>query len=132
MNKEQHKRITFSQLVARKLQRDQDKMKVKEIYIPSMEGTMLFKKVPEDDLLELFNGRVEDIRELIEAERQLIYKSCPDLQNTELHKKMGIEDPFDVVKAIFEIQETNEIAEELAKFNGLDDRSKKIKTEIKN
>ncbi len=135
MNKEKHKKITFEQIIARKLQRDKDKMAVKEIYIPSMEGTLLFKRIPEDDMLGLLDEIDENGNKRsqnVEASRKLIYMSCPDLQNPELHKELGIIDPFDVVRAIFSIEEANEIGTELLEFNEVAKRTKNAENEIKN
>lgn len=133
MNKEQCKRITFEQLIARKLQRDKDKTAVKEIYIPSMGGTLLFKKLPENEILEL----VDEVKngntvEAVDVSRKLIYMSCDALQNPELHKEMGIADPFDAARAVFSIEEANTIGAELLKFNGVSENAEESEKEIKN
>ena len=133
MNKEQHKKLTFDDILARKMQREKDKMKVMSIYIPSMDGELIFNSLPEHKLLSILDGisgdnRVEDIN----MEREFIYTSCKDLQNPELHKMLGIIDPIDVVREVFTLQETDDIAKELLKFNGIGTDENKIIADIKN
>lgn len=133
MNKEQHKKLTFDDILARKMQREKDKMKVMSIYIPSMDGELIFNSLPEHKLLSILDGisgdnRVEDIN----MEREFIYSSCKDLQNPELHKMLGIIDPIDVVREVFTLQETDDIAKELLKFNGIGTDENKIIADIKN
>lgn len=133
LNKEQHKKLTFDDILARKMQREKDKMKVMSIYIPSMDGELIFNSLPEHKLLSILDGisgdnRVEDIN----MEREFIYSSCKDLQNPELHKMLGIIDPIDVVREVFTLQETDDIAKELLKFNGIGTDENKIVANIKN
>lgn len=133
LNKEQHKKLTFDDILARKMQREKDKMKVMSIYIPSMDGELIFNSLPEHKLLSILDGisgdnRVEDIN----MEREFIYSSCKDLQNPELHKMLGIIDPIDVVREVFTLQETDDIAKELLKFNGIGTDENKIIADIKN
>lgn len=134
MNKEQHKRLTFDDILARKLQKEQDKMKIMTIYIPSMNGELVFNSLPDHRILELLDGADDESRfENIETARKLIYMSCKDLQNPELHKMLEITDPIDVVRTVFSIKETNDIGAELLKFNGvISDDENKIYSNIKN
>lgn len=133
LNKEQHKKLTFDDILARKMQREKDKMKVMSIYIPSMDGELIFNSLPEHKLLSILDGISGDNRaEDINMEREFIYSSCKDLQNPELHKMLGIIDPIDVVREVFTLQETDDIAKELLKFNGIGTDENKIVANIKN
>lgn len=133
MNKEQHKKLTFDDILARKMQREKDKMKVMSIYIPSMGGELIFNSLPEHKLLSILDGISGDNRaEDINMEREFIYSSCKDLQNPELHKMLGIIDPIDVVREVFTLQETDDIAKEILKFNGIGTDENKIVVNIKN
>ncbi len=133
MNKEQHKKLTFDDILARKMQREKDKMKVMSIYIPSMGGELIFNSLPEHKLLSILDGISGDNRaEDINMEREFIYSSCKDLQNPELHKMLGIIDPIDVVREVFTLQETDDIAKEILKFNGIGTDENKIVANIKN
>lgn len=133
MNKEQHKKLTFDDILARKMQREKDKMKVMSIYIPSMGGELIFNSLPEHKLLSILDGISGDNRaEDINMEREFIYSSCKDLQNPELHEILGVIDPIDVVREVFTLQETDDIAKELLKFNGIGTDENKIVANIKN
>lgn len=134
MNKEQHKRLTFDDILARKLQREQDKMKIMTIYIPSMNGELIFNSLPEHKILEILDDNEDESRtENIETARKLIYMSCKDLQSPELHKLLEISDPIDVVRTVFTVKETSDIGAELLKFNGIvSDDDNKILSNVKN
>ena len=134
MNKEQHKKLTFDDIVNRKLQREKDKMKLMSIYVPSMGGDLVFNSLPENKILEIkSNYDDNDPSSEIELARCLIYESCKDLQNPELHKMMDVKDPLDVVRGIFTYREANDIGLELLKFNGFaSDGEDKIISSIKN
>lgn len=133
MNKEQHKKLTFDDMLARKLQREKDKMRIMSIYIPSMDGELVFNSLPEYKLLEIMDG-VEYGGLIIsfEKSKELIYTSCKDLQNPELHKMLEIVDPIDVISTLFTIDEVNNIGAELLKFNGIGQSENKIIASIKN
>lgn len=133
MNKDQHKKLTFDDILARKLQREKDKMKVMSIYIPSMGGELVFNSLPEHKLLSILDECGNESRtENINMEREFIYSSCKDLQNPELHEILGVIDPIDVVREVFTLQETDDIAKELLKFNGIGTDENKIVANIKN
>lgn len=134
MNKEQHKRLTFDDILARKLQREQDKMKIMTIYIPSMGGELVFNSLPDHKILEILDENEDESKtENIETARKLIYMSCKDLQSPELHKLLEVSDPIDVVRTIFTFRETSDIGTELLKFNGIvSDDDNKILSNVKN
>ena len=134
MNKEQHKRLTFDDILARKLQREQDKMKIMTIYIPSMGGELVFNSLPDHKILEILDENEDESKtENIETARKLIYMSCKDLQSPELHKLLEISDPLDVVRTVFTFKETSDIGTELLKFNGIvSDDDNKILSNVKN
>lgn len=134
MGKEQLQKITFEQLVARSIQREHDKMKVAEIEVPSIGGTILLKKIPENKLLDIIDEgqKGDSLSENFAAERKLIYMCCPILQDTKLHQELGVVEPYDVVEKIFDLQETELIAKEAMKLNGVENIEEKTVAEIKN
>ena len=60
MDKQKLQKITFEQLIQRSIQREQDKMKVKEIEVPAMGGTLLFQKMPENKLMDIMDELQND------------------------------------------------------------------------
>ncbi|NDO45827.1 hypothetical protein [Clostridium sp. MD294] len=134
MSKETLQKITFEQLIQRSIQREQDKMKVAEIEVPSIGGTLLLKTIPENKLLDIIEEgqKGNSLSENIAAERKLIYYCCPILQDTKLHQELGIAEPFDVVEKLFDLQETDFIAKEAMKLNGVESFAEEKTEEIKN
>lgn len=133
MNKEQHKKLTFDDILARKMQREKDKMKVMSIYIPSMNGELVFNTLPEYKILDIMDGiEVGGVVSSFEKSKELIYESCKDLRSPELHKLLEVIDPIDTISAIFTIDEINSIGAELLKFNGIGTDENKIVVNIKN
>lgn len=123
-----NKKLTLKELVERKLQRDKDKLKVKSIEVPSMGGYLLFNCPSDGRLLDfgdqLGEGKPSD---MVKAYSAIIYDCCPELQNVELHKELGIQDPDDVVSSILEISEITEVGQQLVNFNEVEEVVDKVK-----
>ena len=49
----------------------------------------------------------------------LIYDSCPTLQDPELHKTLGVVDPYDAVRQLMSVREIDRLGGELFQWNGL-------------
>ncbi|MGN2369256.1 hypothetical protein ACTFJW_04250 [Clostridium cagae] len=129
MNKEQIKRATFQDLIAKKLKRDKERIQFKEIEVSSMEMSLQFKKLEEEKVLDIADEfeKTEGLAEQIAITRKLIYLSCPMLQDEKLHEELGVKDPFDTVKVLFDLKDTNEIGEQLMALLGLSNADKEIK-----
>lgn len=131
MNKEQMQKATFKDLLAKKIQREQDKFRTKDIVVKSMGKVLTFVKPEESKIIDLMDELNADssMRTQIEYMRKLIYFSCPLLQDPRLHAELEIKgEPFEVVEMLFDIADTNEIGEELIELLGMS----KIDEEIKN
>lgn len=129
MSKENAKKATFEDLLKKKLQREKDKFKTKDIYVSSMDKILVFNKPKEEVIFDMADemNRCEKLGEQVEFFRTLIYKTCPMLQEQELHDALEIVDPLDVVKELFDLQDTMEIGEQLQELLGLGDISDEIK-----
>ena len=119
----------FADLVARKLQREQDKLAVKEIMVPSMGKTLTFKRPDDASTIALIDeiGDGGDTGKIVEAYRKIIYFTCEALQDPELHKAMEITDPLDAVQALFDVADIMRIGAELSDFMGMSETSENIK-----
>ena len=131
MAREDVKRATIKDLIARKTQREADKFKTVDVFVPSMNATLVFKK-PSDVLLmdtidEMGDGT--STRQQMDAMKKLIYQTCDLLQSPELHKGLDITDPFDAVDAIFDLADIGSIPEQIAELfgmNGVEDKVKNL------
>lgn len=125
---DKNKKLTLEDLVTRKLQKDNDKFMVKEIFIDSLGGSLLFKKLKNSRILQLID-EIEDNKtsEMYQVSVEMIYESCEMLQNPELHKKCEIVDPLDIVPALISIKEILEIGSQLIEFFGFKEKIEEIK-----
>lgn len=129
MSKETVLKATFKDLIAKKIQKEQNKEVFKDIFVTSMGKSLTFKKPSEEVIINLLDDISDksSMAEQMEYMRKLIYLSCPMLQDTELHSELGVADPFEVVPAIFDMKDVNEIGQELIELIGLNDVEEKIK-----
>ena len=106
-------------LAARAEQRAQARTAVKPFEIG---GQMLGgKKLTGSQQLEYYGAIAEagGAADMIEACTSLIYDSCPTLQDTELHKTLGITDPYDAVRCLMSVHEIDTLGGQLMQWNGL-------------
>lgn len=125
------KKVTLETLIARKQQGELDKLRVKEVYVKELEGAIVVKKVPIDKVLGLLDGinTVESLKDNIRMMVELIYYSCPIMQDKTLQEVYECVEPYDVVLAVLNdnIADLNQLAEEILEFYGLSDLEDKVK-----
>lgn len=106
-------------LAARAEQRAQARCEVKPFVIG---GQMLdCKKLTAAQQLEYYGALAEagGAADMIGVCVSLIYDSCPTLQEPQLHKAMGVTDPYDAVRSLLEVREIDQLGGELFQWNGL-------------
>lgn len=105
----------FKDLLARKLAKESGKNKTKDILVTSMGKELTFKKPSDDLILEIMDeiGDNTSTADTVNAFKKLIYLTCDMLQDTELHKELEIQDPYQTVDAIFSLGDIMEIGEQL-------------------
>jgi len=130
MSKENAKKATFKDLLEKKIQKEKDKNKTKEIYIDSMDATLTFNKPSDDVVLDAVEimGNEKDTRKIVEAYKNLIYLTCKTLQDVELQKELEVVDPFDTVSILFSLGEILEIGNQIMELVDMQG----VVTEIKN
>lgn len=125
-------KATFEDLIARKMQREKDKLRIKEIKIPSLGKALVFKKPKDESIIDAAGAAITakdgDVTRLFEAYKKIIYMCCEALQNPELHKEMGVVDPLDTVQAIMEPEEIMDVGNDLLEFVDLE----KVDEDVKN
>lgn len=129
MSKENAKKATFKDLIAKKLKKEENQFKTKDIYVSSMNATLTFKKPKDDTILDIMDeiGDGQDVRKMVEAFKKLIYQCCDMLQDTELHKELEVIDPFDTVEKIFDLGDIMEIGEQLMDLINIGGKVEQIK-----
>ena len=130
MGKNDYKRITLSELIAKAEQRVAAKgnPKVKEFYVQSLEGTVLLKAPKVEE--------VADATKLAEdgGNEYLIYSCCvdPNLKDKELQESYGVAEPVELVQKIFEPGEIASLSIECMKLAGYSEDSVRPVDTIKN
>jgi hypothetical protein len=128
-NKKELNKLTFDSLIAKKLAKEKNEIKFKEIEVPSLEGTLVFEKPLEEDLIssidKIDDGK--DTKSVLEAYDQLIYSCCPTLKDSKLQEQLGIKAPLDIVKTLFDMSDRLLIGNELVEFSGMARLSEKLK-----
>lgn len=79
------------------------------------------KKLTPTQALEYY-GLVVDTdagSDMIGVCTSVIYDSCPALQDTELHKALGVTDPYDAVRCLMDICDIDRRGGELLQWNGI-------------
>lgn len=129
MSKENAKKATFQDLLAKKLKKEQDQFKIKDIYVSSMDAILTFSKPKDDTVLDIIDemGNMEDIKKVIGGYKKLIYLTCSMLQDVELHKELEVLDPFDTVDKLFDLGDIMEIGEQLMDLVNIGGKNEQIK-----
>ena len=124
------KKATLQDFLAKKAKKEASKNATIDVFVTSMNRTIELKKPSDDRLYEYANsiGNTPDLKVVMEANKELIYDCCSELQNPELHEGLGVKDPYDVMKELFEISDIKEIMNQFNKFLG----NRGIVEEIKN
>jgi len=129
MSKETIKKATFKDLLAKKIFKEQNQFKSKDIFVSSMDATLSFKKPSDDMVLDVMEeiGEGKDTKKMVIAFKKLIYMCCDMLQDTELHKELDIADPFDTVEKLFDLADILEIGEQLMDLIDIGGKAEQIK-----
>lgn len=129
MSKKSILKATFKDLLAKKIQKEQDQFKSKEIEITSLGKTLTFIKPKDNVLIDVIDemGEGKSTGDMVQAFKTLIYHTCPMLQDPEFHAQLEIQDPDEVVSAIFDLSDIMEIGQELMELVNINAKVDEIK-----
>lgn len=116
--------ISFDELLAKREQREKDRLKVGNIPVPGTDAYLIAKMPTDSKMLDLFGKfvisyRDSDMGNLLRMSDEAIYACCEQLQDKKLRESLGVSDPLDVVPALFTVPERNEMSESILQFLGL-------------
>lgn len=113
-------RLTLEELIERKRQSDDDKVKYKAVHSDLLGGEIMVKKLPLRQVTVLIDRYPDpNTTESMEMMQELIYRSCDLFRNAELQKEYGIEgDKYEIVSAVFEdnLDEITKVGQEILDF----------------
>ena len=115
------KKLTLSDLIARKEQREAGRTDYRDVKVEALDGALTLKKLPLSQVLTMN----------LDFEVELIYKSCPMLQNKELQEAYGCQEPYDIVLRVLDdnVGALAELASAVLDFYGMGDS---IRDQLKN
>ena len=119
-------KITLDLLLARKEQSKEDKNKKnrRELYIPSLDGTIIVKPPTRATLSEAKDSDDDAL-----ADRYLVYECIvePDLKDKHLQESYKCAEPDEIVDKIFELGEVSKIAAECMDMAGFNNSVEAVK-----
>lgn len=127
------KKLTLSDLIARKEQREAGRTDYRDVKVEALDGVLTLKKLPLSQVLSMLDAQDENagMKENLDFEVELIYKSCPMLQNKELQEAYGCQEPYDIVLRVLDdnVGALAELASAVLDFYGMGDS---IRDQLKN
>ena len=116
------KKILFDELVARREQREADKLKIGELRIPGTDQTLEAKMPSKKVVLELYGelAAAADAQAALRCGNHALYTVCPQLQDRALQQEIGTaDDPMSTIDALFSLMEQDKLGEQALQFVGL-------------
>lgn len=116
------KRITFEQLLAKREQREADKLKVGMLTIPGSDVGLEARMPPKAAVLELYGelAAAGNARAALLCGNHALYTVCPQLQDRKLQEELGVaEDPMSILDTLFSVAEQDDLGGQALRFLGL-------------
>ncbi|WP_105614370.1 phage tail assembly chaperone [Vallitalea okinawensis] len=110
-----HKKLTLQDLLNKKESITNGREETRELYVNSLDGTILIKKPDRKLCLEAIDMDDTDYADIF-----VVYNCVvePNLKDQKLHQAYGVIEPDDIVQAIFEPGEITNISKECLKYAG--------------
>ena len=88
-NEKKLQRLTLEQLIAAKAKKERDALRLEEIEIPSLGGTLLFKRPTDETIFNLINSvmKDDDTKNLVDEMAKIIYTCCDELHDQKLYER---------------------------------------------
>ena len=116
------RKISFDELVARREQREADRLKVGMLTIPGTGVGLEARMPPQKAVLELYGelGSAQDALAALRCGNHALYVCCPQLQDRDLQKALDVdEDPMGILDALFTPVEQDQLGGDALRFLGL-------------
>lgn len=125
--------MTLDSLLNRAAAKEQAKNDTLEIKLPGSEDALTFKRISDEKVLAIVDQIAAADKDAVmtgamHATDHMIYLTCEMLQNPELHKQLGLAEPWDIAATVFTLAERNMIGGKLFEWLGVD----AITSDVKN
>lgn len=120
-NKKKRTRLTLEQLIAAKEQREKDRLMVKEIDIPALGGSLLFKRPSDELIFDLVESVQKDdsLANSCDQYATVLHACCDQLRDPELREALDVSNPVDVVYAILDAGDIVSVGDQVCQMNSL-------------
>ena len=116
------KKISFDELLDRRVQRDAEKMKVGSIQIPGTDSFLEAVMPSAKSLMQRYGelAAATDAQSALLCGKHALYDCCPQLRATKLHESLGTTaDPMSTLDELFSITDLDNMGGQALKFMGL-------------
>ena len=116
------KQITFEELIAKREQREADKLKVGMLDIPGSEAGLEARMPSQQAVLEIYGelSAANGALAALECGKHALYAICPQLQDRKLQAELGVaEDPMRIIDTLFSLAEQDALGGQALRFMGL-------------
>lgn len=116
------RKISFDELVAKREQREADKLKVGMLQLPGSDAGLEVRMPPQSAVLEIYGelSSADGAGAALACGKHALYACCPQLQDRELQRELGVdEDPMSIVDALFSVAEQDALGGDALKFMGV-------------
>lgn len=128
-------KLSLNDLIAKKSQKDTDKLSYYDYQVKSLDGSIVVKKPDRKTLLETMDAldKDESMSNIYNMNKDLIYSHVKVFQDKTLQDAYECVEPNDIVDHLLELEEVMELGGKIIDWNGsLENKAKEIKAEIKN
>ena len=135
------RKISFAELLAKREQREADKLRIGMLPIPGGDSGLEARMPPKGAVLELYGelAAADTAQEILTCGNHALYACCPQLQDRELQTQLGVQDdPMSIIDALFSLGEQDALGGLALKFLGFipekkqDDQQKQPGDTVKN
>ena len=116
------RKVTFDELIARREQREADKLKIGMLEIPGSDTGLEARMPSQKAVLDLY-GELSASNTALEAlacGKHALYAVCPQLWDKKLQEELGVaEDPMRIVDELFSTAEADVLGGKALQFLGL-------------
>lgn len=140
VSKKQCKKVTFEQLIARREQREANKVKIGMLSIPGTDVGLEARMPTESEVMQLYGEYLTavDAAAILDCSAHAIYACCPQLQDRTLQVELGVEEtPMEIVNVLFDVAQRDALGGEAFRFMGFlkgieDDDTPSMEEQLKN
>lgn len=109
----------------------------KEIEIPSLGGTLYFRKPTKSEISSFIENTNKlggsNLEDWIDEYEKIIYACCDELHSKELYETLDIGDPIEVVEKVMDENDIVEVGQEVCRLSALyRNAEEKVEEKVKN